>query len=936
MHFSLRNDDLVIRVKQDATSDPAIFQLVPPEKLAGDLPAVLIDGHVHWLNVSTSVLEVRPQEKLWETSPENWTIDCALGRYRMRKGCEFLIDLRSKSWAMVSGLLKPLDSPENLLVTCSPTDSELSSSSPQLSVSLLRYGLSFYVDKDGDLQSHNIRNMVYDEDQSIGTMFGLVNRLVLRPKSTSVNAHDLVSRCVLIPEGDISFQMDGHHVLVGVDTRGSSRMTYQTYKVDTDLGCLTGNVSLTNKLYCAYLHALTSGCSIDPLTGRSGTEEAMSLLRSANCWSIMKFSSRDAELLGLIASMCPSRTWYPEQLTCMQKVEWLDLPASTQHHELYVVANGIKEHCEKLRLFHESQPSPLFESFPSRNGDLLKRGALRAAYLYPSELSAQLPGENSDVWYPGRDIVDSSLGEQRACTAAATVHYRTTNAAAAKYVKGMMKSWGEGTVAGSAPLSLQYDRSWLNPDLLSIWLEAYDLLRDDEEGKWIQLFFSLPAMAYASPDLSDVVPVFVAFAAEPHFDLEDPPIYDSYHLAEGYRPSPDVLCSYVLSSAYSFDESPESTEPARPGESSTNLQQRQLNMYGNRLESNADAAIQQLLLTWPCETPSQCSLNPDLYNVAELTPKIRDHFASCYRNLQLKQHLTRVQKILKGVCSEVAPVPSARYSFLPSQTVTPRVSWLPTVGQLFVRSPPSLRAPDKLPRYTSKTRTTATPHSGPLRQLISVVEADATDIFQFKYVSALRDSAGSLESGKSSVGHGATKKPTTERLRTHYAQCRNRYVQALEHVRGTLGPGANSERAIKQSGQWPRITPHTLFRILASNSSIVLSDDWKKCLTKLALIVLELQRARRLLRLHLDDHQEEFLRESENEGCDGWAAEQHPDWLLVQVRSPYNRRRRRLISYASSISAPRQLLDSSRPGRRCERDDITMLRKEYSNAAQHG
>lgn len=310
--FALRGKDLVIRAKRTATGGSDIIELIPREKLENDVPAVLIKGHVHWLNLSTSVMEIRPIDKLWEASSENWNIDCTPGRYRMHKGREVLVDVRSQSWVMVSGLLKPLDSPHNLLVTVTPNDSDQPSSSPHLSVTLPRYGLSFYVDEDGDLQSHNMRGMVYDENQSAGTLFGLVNRLVLRPKvRENVNPGELVPRCVLIPEGMISFEMDGHHVRVEIDTRGPAlqRVTYQTYRIDTDLGCLTGTVSLTNKLYRAYLHASTSsGCSVDPLTGKSGTEEALGLLRSASCWSIMKFSSRDAELLCSIGSLCPARS----------------------------------------------------------------------------------------------------------------------------------------------------------------------------------------------------------------------------------------------------------------------------------------------------------------------------------------------------------------------------------------------------------------------------------------------------------------------------------------------------------------------------------------------------------------------------------------------------------------------------------------------------
>jgi hypothetical protein len=903
----------VIQAKRKpATGDSNTIQLIPQERLEGDLPAVLIEGHAHWLNLSTSVMEIRPLDSLWETSSENWKIDCTPGQYRLQKGNEFLVDIRRHTWNMVSSLLRPFETPQNLLVSVSPIDS--SQSSLQLSVVLPRYSLSFYVDEDGDLQSHDIRGMVYDENQSVGTLFGLVNRLVLRPKFRDVNAVEVIPRYILIPDDKISFQKEGHHVRVEINTRGPAlgRLTYQTYKVDTELGCLTGNVSLTNKLYCAYLHALTSGCGTDPLTGRSGTEEALSLLRSASFWSIMRFGPREAELLGLIASMCPTRTWYPEHLKCMQRVEWFNLPASAQHRELYVVAKGIKEHCERVLLFQDGQSSALFQSFPLHEEYLLKRSALRAAYLFPSEFAGQPSGANLDVRYSARDLVEVASGEQRAYTAAAVVRHRTANATTTD-ILCMVESW-TGSVYGDTTLSLQYDRSWLDPDLPSIWLQAYELLRRRDEGKWFQLLFSLPAMAYASSKFDDLVPVLVAFASDPHFRLEDPPHYDSYSLSEGYRPSPANLRRYVSDCACSFACSPESSEPARYKESIDDLQERQVRMYHSRRNSDTDATIHQLLNAWPCETPPRCSLNPDAYDVTSLTSNVQSHFSHCYRNLQLKEHLTRVQKLLDNIYSLASPTPTPRYSFQASRSIPACSPWSLTVDQLFARPVPSLQAPGRLPPYAGDDGKTSLSGSAPLHQLIATVEADTVNTFQRQYVSALRTSAECFGSEISLVAHGATKLPTVETLVAHYSRCRASYIQGLDYVKQSLGPRSQSEQALEQSGQWPRITAHSLFRSLACNSLIMLSEDWKGCLTRLSLLALELQRARRLLRLHFDNLREELHRELQNEGCDGWNAESHPDWLLIQVCFSCDACIYQLTLHPSLTSAAKQLFGSSRSG----------------------
>ncbi|KAG9309802.1 hypothetical protein JVU11DRAFT_10178 [Chiua virens] len=931
------------------------MELIPPEKLRGDLPDVLIEGHAHWLNLSSMIMQIRPLGNLWEASPKNWRISCISGRYRAYRDDEYLVDIRSPSWSMVSSLLKPLDTPRNLLVSVSSTDS--SDTSLRLSVVLPRYSLSFYVDDDGDLQCHSIRGLVYDENQSAGTMVGLVNQLVLRPKLRNVKAIDFIPRCILIPEGTVSFRKVNNHVSVEVNVGGSALqpVTYQTYTIDTDLGSLAGSGSLTEKLYCAYLHALTSGCGTDPLTGRSGIEEALSLLRSAGCWSIMKFTPRDEELLGLIASVCPSRTWYPEHLKCMQQVDWLDLPTNSQHHELFIIAKEIKEHYERLQSFQESQHRSLFQNFPSQEDHLLLRSARRAAYLFPHEFAGQPSESDSDVKYAARDRVAGDPGEHRAFTAARTVYCRTANTTNID-ILNMAESWsGRVSAGGDATWSLSYNRSWLNPNLPYMWLKTYNLLRRDDEAKWWHILFSLPAMAYTLPEHSDLVRVLVTFASHPQFCFESPPHYDSYDLSHGYYPSQDSLRNYVTHCATRFEDSPESSGSATGHEDLSVLRQRQRRIYDSRLESDTTATVNTLLCAWPREAPPQCSLKYNLYDVAGFSSNVQNYFATCYRNLRLKEHLNRVQNILDSVPSQPVSIPT-QYSFEPSQSTPSSMPWILTMDQLFSRDALEYTAPDEIQRNgpspsQSDTRepqavNTCDPsssctlsfgvsradlvhfstwarwcsaalwaalqwlrgyvelpqdaaevgngsHFGPvsLSQLIATAEANAENPFQRRYVSALRASATCLGNDTSLATHGSTHFPDAERLEAHYIQSKDNCRKALGYLTQLLGPKCRSEQALEQAGQWPRITAHSLLRALASNSPISLPEDWKGCLVRLALLILELQRARRLLRLHLDNLRDDLYRELQNDGCDGWEAEAHPDWLMVQLQGNFFIRR---------------------------------------------
>ena len=898
----------MIRAKRAVGGGSDIIQLIPREKLENDFPAVLLKGHVHWLNLSTSVMDIRPVDKLWESSLENWSVDCTPGRYRMHKGCEFLVDVRSKPWAMVSNLLKPLDSPHNIIVTVSPINPDQPSSALQLSVILPRYGLSFYVDEDGDLQSRNIRGMVYDDNQSIGTMFGLVNQLVLRPKlKYNANTNELVSRCVLIPEGQVSFQMDDHHVCVEIDTCGPAlqRVTYQTYRVDTDLGCLTGNVSLTNKLYRVYLHALTSsGCSIDPLTGRSGTEEALGLLRSATCRSTMKFSARDAELLCLIASLCPARSFHSCYKT-MQVVRWLNLPARSQHHDLYLAAKEIKEYLDKAQWFHDSWETEILKKFPTHHDHLFTRAVFRSCYLLPSESSERLSRANGDIAYVSRDVIQSDSAEYRICVVATAIFQWSIfqwsadimAAITMTNVVGLVESW-KNSLSSNTALSFTYDSSWINPHISTIWVKAYNLLRESRKAQdRYKLLFSLSSMAYRSQECSNLnlVATLLAFALHPAFRTENPPGHLGYNLSHGYQPTRQTVSHYVTASACHISLSPECSIQARPGETFQALGERQRRAYNARLEVDGDEVADEVIAAWPSRTPPTVSVDSNLYDKTNLNAKIRRLFQSCSRNIQFRDHLGRVQRILRDLAASPRALPGIlqKYNFNPVLNLRFRTPPSVTLDQLvFSRPPPELRQQrDQPPRPITAETTPPLSGSRELQLLIATVQGSPKDVFQH-YASDLGSSArhfsNEVSQAPTQVG---MQNPCDEMVKIVgdiHTSSRDSFAETLARIKETLRPTGESDQALERSGQWPRITTDALFRSIASTSLIKLTGPWKKCLVGLALLLLELQRARRLLLLAVDGPHEEFYKELENGGlgfelCGGWDPEAQPDWILIQV-----------------------------------------------------
>ena len=440
--------ELVIRAKKYGHSD--VFQLIPPHTLASDLPSILIEKHVHRLNLSTGTIEIRPLLSLWHSSEDNWCIQSVLGRHFMVRGRVMLFDIRSPTWKMFSGLLKPLQDPQDLMVM---RDCRTST----VSVDLPRYGLSFFINSDWELESCHPREMVYDRDQSIRTLFGLVNKLVLRPKDHL--GKDLVQRQVLIPEGSVKYGSHRYHVKVVVDIKGPADQSilYQTFRIDTDLGCLIGNSGLASNFYRAYLHALCSNpCSVDPLTRKTGTEEALTILRSATAGSFLKVDDRVAKLLGRIAALTIECKWYPPHLRCMQTVHWAPLPAASQHHSLYLSCVSIKKIHLTLQVFHGCPSSTTFEGFPERNDHLLRRIGFRVALLDPPEF-CDAPGGNHDDIYEARHTTQRLRRSPciRYCTRRLFMVHRDAEGKKHSCFVGIMETARRGHCATTSILALQ-------------------------------------------------------------------------------------------------------------------------------------------------------------------------------------------------------------------------------------------------------------------------------------------------------------------------------------------------------------------------------------------------------------------------------------------------------------------------------------------------
>ncbi|CAK7226483.1 hypothetical protein SBRCBS47491_006247 [Sporothrix bragantina] len=95
----------------------------------------------------------------------------------------------------------------------------------------------------------------------------------------------------------------------------------QAYEIDDLLRRIVDNGDLPGKVLLCYLHALTSHCLPDRLTGHTGTEQALSLLKSASLLSFDRLGKTSIDLFFKIAALSPSRQYCPSHLTMAQSIE---------------------------------------------------------------------------------------------------------------------------------------------------------------------------------------------------------------------------------------------------------------------------------------------------------------------------------------------------------------------------------------------------------------------------------------------------------------------------------------------------------------------------------------------------------------------------------------------------------------------------------------
>jgi len=875
-----------------------LLQLIPQSTLVDDFPQHFVNDYIHWLDLSTGELEFRPIGSPWTPSPSNWCLHfqklsipkkrnhLALSRYAtLQKACQGIppirvIDIRSSTFDRVARLVSPIEDPQYLIIT---------HTTQMLEVSLPRFRLSFFVNTNWELECRSMPGYVVDKAQSCGTMFGLRNKLILCPSSTSPDG-PLMQRRVIIPQGHVSFGSSEDFTNVYIDTGVEGHVRWHEYTIDTDLGCLRGNTSLIGKLYQCYLHVLTSHCLPDPLLGHTGTEEALYILRSASCRSFQRLAAEEAKMLELIGFLTPNRNYSSRNIAT---VTWKGLPALSQHHEFFLAVRSLHDHARALETLYD-KPTNFGIFGIDRDPLLLNRAAFRNRSYYPSDfhISGQ-PSFLGDVQYRSRDISNLGTTEHAVFQTSWSIwNGRPSLDHGPSNLWDLMKSWGSlGPV--NSNISLRYSRYWLQFDAARDWFGIYDLCckavnRSLETLRNLKttLLFSLSAAAYGQSEYSDIVPIVMIFALDERcHNLGSPQdSHGFYHLADGVSPELTVLELLISRSALPLSSTPAYTLNVE-GTTEVQLRKEQYDHYHAAIRSESSVVAESILSQW--SEYQFLGFPEQWFSKSECNERIKIYTLSITRNIRLRNHVLQLQDILQHYSEVVIPAITP-YVFSPEFiTSTPNVPSYSLCNVLSARSNVPTPPPggesfqlSVIPSTAPIDRVPSTSGSHGLQTLIDELRNSQRALEQLCGRELGHSNCALVEQDASQFARHATF--SYEVLLVYHNECSHMKDKIFSEIEATLSPSQIAAKIIGIAGLWPRFTPRSILRQLARDRFTRLPDQWKAVIMRYALSFLKYQQSIRLLELSSRQRHEEILREIEAV-CDDGIQEWTPDWLLIQV-----------------------------------------------------
>ncbi|RPA82431.1 hypothetical protein BJ508DRAFT_414084 [Ascobolus immersus RN42] len=894
VNFRLFGSTLRIR----AWKENRLYEYIPHELLAGDFPCDFIEDFAHWLVFDRNTKDISIQ---WRDIDDPWSLEprwilkrSSSGSWVMRKNDEtsVLIDWHSRTAQHIFKTLAPIENATYIHV-------QYFEASKRLSVLLPRYKMEFFLNisqADNRLQCRQYRNMVIDEEQSFGAMTGLLNRLVLR------NSKD-DSRLVIIPHGSVKFKVQKQHPIVSIatdDEKYRRLVSYHAFRIEPQLGRLEGNRSLKSDYFKTYLHALTSSCLPDSLTGRTGTEEALGFLQSEAARSFQNLKADEAEVLTAIGKLTPKRTWYPEHLNVMQMVKWANLPSLSQHNGFHAEVTNIVLGAEKRKMFLEMNAAVTLRNIPLL---LLHRSSLKDSLYYSEECRFSRGDSDDDVQYRGRDCIVNPGKEARVCEIARLAHTWETRLQTSSGFFNTLKGWS-GSFQGSATDGSQimcFELGLLkrfSEVLRDNWLGIQKALSTATKSKdRFRLMFFLGTMAYSDSADMKFLRSLLALATVDTLRAVTPPSGSSFDMDNAEFVRTSITSILDLKRKPSLASNP--IYPHTLVEKTVEMSDEEYNWrYDQAFRTLQDSeflsVVEKLQDGWPNSAFTSTQHNADLKYFLE---SIDSTLSLCKAkilvwdsNRAFCAYVRDLETKLGRIEAKEFTQPPLRLVHINDEGYVPRRPFV-TLSDLFARPVMHLADPTtpelSVQSASSSTVAMAVPDVSQTESFLGDLLATAKSSHEKDYADRLLASFKALKQRPDGDSMTlADMQVIRDATRRYRVRCTDSHRQLENDILHILQPETDQERIMQIVGGWPHLTRNVMVRQLASANFAQLSPKWKQNVVAYGTATAKLQQSRRICRILEQNRPDKvaLVKELQNVS-QRWDPMEYPDWLLLMIEN---------------------------------------------------
>ncbi|PSN61496.1 hypothetical protein BS50DRAFT_578491 [Corynespora cassiicola Philippines] len=883
IHFGVRNGKTIVR----ACSRDGILEYIPAHHFVGsdttDLPLSLISNCAHWLNIDTKCIEIRRKPVLWRTRVNDWIID-VVNRQGHRSNRTLLVDPSSDLFKQVADIFRHFEDPRKITVF------QPINKNGKLSVELRHLELSFFVNLRGLLECRELREEI-DPNQDAGTLYGFDSKIVLR------DIADNKCRSIIAPWGSVSARRRGIHVAI----RAAGSTEYARFEIDDVLGRLSCP-SEPRLLYAkAHFHALTSFVIPDPLTGRTGTEEALHILQSGACQPWAPLGNTPISILKAISDISPKREYYPTHRKTLQSVFWnADLTMAIQHDTYEGLVRKILDKSERLRVLSSNNEEGLYASV-YKPTHLRRRGVMQRCLYERSILNTSEK--------PSDDQVYTCRGQQANSTQADNVYrigkqlqshpffIHTTRS-----LSGILQEWpligGFHHTPEVMPASLS-EMTERNID--EQWGSLVNLCRRFGAGKPYSLMFRLSLLSLNPKNDMNIIKILAAFVSLPALKTLHPPSCSSFNqFKPNESPTPQSIFGII---SVDLPEKPTWT---------TNRAQEE---HRKACEAEAKRLARHFLDQWPNEEISLAGFDSDVIDTGIAMQRVLPEWYRLHTNLALSEYAMQVQDILKHHKgpSDIAESKAWYWTQKPFCSAVRR-SIFPFVSKdLLVKSlPSSLEIPacgamvygsnSGPPPKSNSSANTPLKESIELRKILSSFASSDSSLRQ-QYGRDLQVSLDALERTTSQL-ESSHVPPNVTKIAIGIQRLRTTIDTQFIQIRNALSFGNDRFQWLDLGDLWPFNTSLAMLELLRSSSNHQLRSNVKNAIVSHGIGVTMLQRLVRIRKALYHGKITRLQEELDNSGHENWDPLEFPDWLLLEIDSNIMIRQEQ-IDVAHAIIAPK-------------------------------